>query len=455
MGSEWTSTPLSQIVNIHTGKLDSNRADENGCYPFFTCAPEPLRINEFAYDEDAILLAGNNANGVFHVNRYKGKFNAYQRTYIITAKEENYVSLDFIYYNLKTLGGIFESLSLGTATKFLTMKILSPFEIKLPSLEIQKSIAHILGSLDDKIELNRQMNTTLESMAQALFKSWFVDFDPVIDNALATGNSIPEPFQARAKTRHKSAGQRIWTPDEGARRASTRDGASQPLGDKRKPLPEAIQKQFPNRFVFTEEIGWIPEGWEVTSIYDFVDVIYGAPFKSEGFNPEAIGEPIIRIRDLKTGTPQCWSEEIHPKGTLIRSGDIAVGMDAEFRATIWFGENGYLNQRLFTVKPKMDNLNSFFLQSSLGPPLAIEENAQVGTTVAHLGKKDIDKFRLLKPSGSVLALYNLATGTELKQWVNLHAERSTLTNLRDLLLPKLLSGQLRIPEAETLVADAL
>ena len=104
----------------------------------------------------------------------------------------------------------------------------------------QKAIAHILGTLDDKIELNRQMNATLEAMAQALFKSWFVDFDPVIDNALAAGNSIPEPLQAKAEVRAA-------------------------LGDQRKPLPEAIQKQFPSRFVFSEEMGWIPEGWEVNA----------------------------------------------------------------------------------------------------------------------------------------------------------------------------------------------
>ncbi|WXG55240.1 MAG: hypothetical protein RNU03_00875 [Candidatus Sedimenticola sp. (ex Thyasira tokunagai)] len=78
-------------------------------------------------------------------------------------------------------------------------------------------MAHILGTLDDKIEFNRQMNATLESMAQALFKSWFVDFDPVIDNALAAGNPIPEPLHARSEVRKT-------------------------LGDQRKPLPEAIQK---------------------------------------------------------------------------------------------------------------------------------------------------------------------------------------------------------------------
>ena len=85
MGSEYL---LGEVVDIITGKLDSNHAREDGLYPFFTCAPESLKIDKYAFDCDAVLLAGNNANGIFHVNRYKGKFNAYQRTYVITTKDK-------------------------------------------------------------------------------------------------------------------------------------------------------------------------------------------------------------------------------------------------------------------------------------------------------------------------------------------------------------------------------
>ncbi|MBF0202290.1 MAG: restriction endonuclease subunit S [Desulfamplus sp.] len=92
----------------------------------------------------------------------------------------------------------------GCTVDRIALKELPNFPIRIPPLSEQKKIAHTLGSLDDKIELNRQMNATLESMAQALFKSWFVDFDPVIDNALAAGNSIPEEFAARAETRRKA-----------------------------------------------------------------------------------------------------------------------------------------------------------------------------------------------------------------------------------------------------------
>ena len=93
--------------------------------------------------------------------------------------------------------------AVGATMPNLNTGILKRVPLNIPSLDTQKAIAHILGSLDDKIELNRQMNETLEAMAQALFKSWFVDFDPLIDNALAAGNAIPDEFIERAEQRKK------------------------------------------------------------------------------------------------------------------------------------------------------------------------------------------------------------------------------------------------------------
>lgn len=94
---DWTIRKLGEVITIKTGKLDSNCANEGGVYPFYTCAPEPLKIDNYAFDCKAILLAGNNANGVFHLNFYKGKFNAYQRTYVITSKDGVDLDLRFLY----------------------------------------------------------------------------------------------------------------------------------------------------------------------------------------------------------------------------------------------------------------------------------------------------------------------------------------------------------------------
>ena len=172
--SEWKKYKLGEIASFKTGKLNSNAAVENGIYPFFTCSPITLAINEYAYDQKAILLAGNNAEGNFSIKYYEGKFNAYQRTYIIDSNEQ-VCDLKFLFYSLKLCLDNFKSVSQGTSTRFLTAVILNNFEILLPSIDNQKRITSILSSLDDKIDLLYRENATLEAMAETLFRQWFIE----------------------------------------------------------------------------------------------------------------------------------------------------------------------------------------------------------------------------------------------------------------------------------------
>lgn len=150
---------LTKVAEIITGKLNSNVATNNGIYPYFTCAAEPLKINEFEYDMDAILLAGNNANGNFHCQRYNGKFNAYQRTYIISAKPG--YDINYIFYNLKINLNKFKSLSKGSLTKFLTIDILNSFLIEDLPYDKQLQKIKILELIDLKIKINNQINDNL------------------------------------------------------------------------------------------------------------------------------------------------------------------------------------------------------------------------------------------------------------------------------------------------------
>ena len=172
--SEWKLYKLGEIARFQTGKLNSNAAIEGGKYPFFTCSPTTLHIDNYAFDQEAILLAGNNAEGNFSIKYYNGKFNAYQRTYVIEAITE-YCETRYLFYSLKLYLQHFKYISQGTSTKFLTASILRNIPISLPPLETQKRIADILSAIDDKIELNRRINANLEQQAQALYKSWFVD----------------------------------------------------------------------------------------------------------------------------------------------------------------------------------------------------------------------------------------------------------------------------------------
>lgn len=175
---EYNELPLVEVVNIKTGKLNSNAAIEDGAYPFFTCAPEPLRIDGFKYDQAAILLAGNNAEGNFHINYYEGKFEAYQRTYIIDSKDAEKYDLKYVFYALKECLYDFKLMSQGTSTKFLTMAILNSFKLKIPSIEVQRKISGVLSTIDEKIENNTSINRNLSEQTAALYKSWFVDYEP-------------------------------------------------------------------------------------------------------------------------------------------------------------------------------------------------------------------------------------------------------------------------------------
>jgi type I restriction enzyme, S subunit len=166
---DWKNCKLEDIAIYKTGKLNSNAAEVNGIYPFFTCSPETLKINSYAFDCEAAILAGNNANGVFCLKYYDGKFDAYQRTYIITT-DPSVVDVKFLFYQLDLQLNRLQSISHGTATKYLTIPLLNEIEVNLPSIATQIRIAAILSALDDKIELNRQ------AIAQAIFKQWFVDF---------------------------------------------------------------------------------------------------------------------------------------------------------------------------------------------------------------------------------------------------------------------------------------
>ncbi len=284
--------------------------------------------------------------------------------------------------------------------------------ITLPTLPEQRRIAHILGALDDKIENNRKTAKTLEAMAQAIFKSWFVDFDPV--RAKASGES------------------------------------TESICNRLKMTPE-ILAQFPDGFE-DSELGKIPRGWKVGAIFEIAKVIYGAPFASKAFNSHGVGIPLLRIRDLKSESPGIWTDEQHPNGYLVRPGDIVVGMDGEFRAYIWGGVECWLNQRLCSFQ-SLGAICPAYILNLIVPLLAEVESTETATTVIHIGKSDIDKFRALLPDQTILQYFCTSTQPLYNLAVSTKQTNHKLSRTRDTLLPKLISGELRVDEAEALVEE--
>lgn len=293
---------------------------------------------------------------------------------------------------------------IGSSVPGFNLGQLRRHELLLPPLQEQTAIADFVELFDLRIALLRETNATAEAVAQALFKSWFVDFDPV-----------------HAKMSDRQL-----------------DG-----------LDEATASLFPDRMS-----GSVPEGWSRASVYDTAHVIYGAPFSSKLFNTESIGRPLIRIRDLRDESPGVFTPEEHPKGYLVRPGDIIVGMDGEFRAYLWGGEQAWLNQRVCVFQPK-PGFPPAFLRESIKPLLAAVESSETATTVIHLGKNDIDRFTVLVPDERVLHAFGELTNGLYEAIVAGKQRCRTLAALRDSLLPRLISGQLRLPEAQAQAEEAL
>lgn len=136
----------NDVFTTTTGKLDSNASDEKGTYPFFTCSKEVLRIDTFAFDQEALLLAGNNAAGKYDVKYYNGKFNAYQRTYVLSLKEN--WSYRLFQYQLEDKLEYLKQQSLGGLTKYLTLKILGELKFVIPPKELQSEFETFVEQVD-------------------------------------------------------------------------------------------------------------------------------------------------------------------------------------------------------------------------------------------------------------------------------------------------------------------
>ena len=161
----------NDVFNTTTGKLDSNAAVENGEYPFFTCSKEILRIDKYAFEQKALLLAGNNAAGKYDVKYYNGKFNAYQRTYVLGLKEN--WSYRLFQYQLEDKLEYLQQQSLGGLTKYLTLKILGSLEFIIPPKDRQDEFDTFVGRVDRQKLAVQQSLDKLELLKNALMQEYF------------------------------------------------------------------------------------------------------------------------------------------------------------------------------------------------------------------------------------------------------------------------------------------
>jgi len=461
MGSEWGASTLGDLAVIEMGQSPKGiecNSDGNGTpllngptefgsyHPYATqFTTDPKRFSK----EDDLLFCVRGST--------TGRMNWSDKNYAIgrgLAAFRHKAGSEYKSF----LRGIIDSklpelLSSATGSTFpnVSKKQLHDLEIRIPPLLEQKAIAHILGSLDDKIELNRQMNETLESMAQALFKSWFVDFDPVIDNALAAGNPIPEVFAERADQRRELNANAEKSPKSGGVSFSDSENSHQSL--------------FPSEFEFTEEMGWIPKGWEVLPIPEVTEFREGPGVLAKDFHDSGI--PLIRLAGLKNGVSlldgcnyldpekveKKWSHFRLKKGDILLSSSASLGRVAEVQSDAIgaIPYTGIIGFRPIENKSVRRYIRHYLISSHFQMQV---EAMGVGSVLNHFGPTHIKKMNMPVPSLLVQNEFsNMVTpfDSEIAQRLN---ESNTIAKLRDTLLPTLLSGELRIPDAEKIIEEA-
>jgi len=304
----------------------------------------------------------------------------------------------------------------GTTITNLSQGTLASLPILLPPLPEQRAIAHILGSLDDKIELNHRMNHTLEAMAKAIFKSWFVDFDPV-----------------RAKAEGRPTG-----------------------------LPDDIAALFPDSFE-NSEIGEIPKGWEVKPIGQVVKCVGGSTpstknpaFWAGGKNPfvtpkdmSSLTSPVILDTSryiTDAGVAKISSGRL-PSGTVILSSRAPIGYLAITEVTV------SVNQGVIAMICNKDLPNHYVLYWTETNMETIKSNAS-GTTFAEVSKRNFRPMPVAVPVKPVLDAFVQQVEPLHRQLVLNLQESATLARLRDTFLPKLISGELRIPDSAKFLEEA-
>lgn len=365
---------------------------------------------------DCCLIGDVNDVPIFESNLIRIRFN------------KNIANPKFYYYYFKSKIGksAIQKIAKQTAAASITGTDLVNISVNYPSLEEQNLICNFLWPLEHRIELLRETNTTLEAIAQALFKSWFVDFDPV--HAKQQGRA-PEGMDAQTAA------------------------------------------LFPDSFE-ESELGMVPKGWRVAKVSEVADVVKGKSYSSKDL-VEASSTALVTLKSFERGggfrmdgfKPYTGnykpSQVVNAGDLIIAYTDVTQAAELIGKPAVVIGVEEYsvlvASLDVGIVRPNSENIGKQFLYG-----LFKTENFQShtlahtsGTIVLHLAKDGVGSFSfVLPPAELVLAFEKIADAVSERIQTNIDSIR-TLASVRDTLLPRLISGQLRLPEAQALVEDGL
>ncbi len=365
-------------MEIKYGKDHKHLAD--GYYPLFGSGGIMRYVEKFLYDEESILIPRKGTlSNLFYVNEPFWSVD----TMFWSKIKQDLVLPKYLYYTLKTYD--LAELNVGSAVPSLTTEVLNKVLVSIPDLPIQNSIAEILSSLDDKIELNNKINQELESLAQTLFKQWFIDFEFPNENG--------EPYKS-------SGGEMV-----------------------------------------DSELGEIPKGWGIGKIGDYIKFIKGKK-PLEVFDTESENTlPQILIETLDTGKSMFARPE---KMTICEKEDLIMVMDGASSGRIEIGFRGILGSTLAIIKS--NGINNNLLYQFLKYKEQDIRNNTTGAAIPHADKSKIFEYTISLPTENTVSNFSSIQENISKMIFSNKSELKSLTHLRDTLLPKLISGELEINE---------
>jgi len=409
MAGEWRERPLVELTDNFDGiRVPVKEADRRpGAYPYYGASGVVDHVDKYLFEGEYLLIAEDGENlrtrntPVAFLAR--GKFWVNNHAHIVRGNSE--ADTGFLMYALSAAD--ISGYLTGSTMPKLTQGNMNRIPLLVPPLDEQRAIAHILGTLDDKIELNRRMNETLEAMARALFKSWFVDFDPV-----------------RAK-------------------AEGRDPR----------LPKPLADLFPARLVDSEN-GEIPEGWEVGCVDDEFDLTMGQSPPGETYNEVGEGVPFYQGRaDFGSRFPTRRVYCTAPT-RLAKAGDTLISVRAPVGDINMATENCAIGRGVAAARHRSGS-RSYSYQFMLGLEEVFARFEAEGTVFGSIGKKDFHAISCARPPRAVIAEFE-GMLSPLDSRIDVTGREScSLAALRDTLLPRLISGELRVKDAERVAGRAL
>ena len=443
MGSKWQQIPLGQLISLQRGHDLPTQNRVNGQIPVMGSSGLTGWHNVSKCTGPGVVI-GRSGNSMGVVSYSDSDFWPLNTCLYVTDFKGN--DEKYIYYMLQQID--FDKFNSGSAQKSLNRNAVYPYNVMVTiDIEEQKSIGKILANFEDKITLNRQINQTLEQMAQTLFKSWFVDFDPVVDNALDAGF-----FE-----------QDLGFSEELLHRVEVRKAVRE--SDNFKPLSEDIRRLFPNAFEECAEPalglgGWVPKGWKGQPIKTHCVKIQngGTPSRSnsdywDGGNIPWLTSGEVRqsivtnventITDL--GLQNSSAKWVSSYSTLVAlygatAGEVSINVDPLTT-----------NQAVCALIPKESYCWFNYLQVR---NKTIEmQNQAVGSAQQNISKRLVENLIVMSPLPYIVEIFNQRVEPLFLKSIFNQKMAMELTKLRDTLLPKLISGELSLSDIKIYIPE--